>query len=479
MGEASGLLSAEKRAGLWKRAGKVGLAWAPFLAVFLGVMVWRAFLFGFHTYQPTLAGQLSASPLAALLGLVGRAVQDVWLTGAQAFALPFDVSGLAGFTARQAQVFWLLAGVSSLAGLVFFAAQRLPAGSRTERLQMAGLGLLALFLAGGPFWLTGLPISASFHTDRFTISFMLGAVLLVSGLLALLPRWAHILPLALLLGFSIGLQYRNSISYFKDWGTQRTLFWQMLWRMPGLKPGTVLLFNELPLVHYSDNSLTAPLNWIYAPENRTQQMSYVLYYPTVRLGAGLPDLQKGLAVIQPYLAADFRGDTSQVVVLYYQPPGCVRVMDPEVEAETWLVPLSLRQTLQLSTSGPIDPQGQARPPAQLYGGEPERNWCYYFEKADLARQQKDWQAAASLGEQAFASGDYPNDPVERFPFIEAYAHTGRWEQALQLTRDTQQIAPLYAKLACTLWARIERETPAGAERDRALLQAKEILACQP
>jgi hypothetical protein len=470
---------------------RVGLVYAPFLAIFLGVIVWRTFFFGFHTYQPSFMTDLRAAPLAALLGLAGRALGDLWLTAVQAWGLPFDFSGLAGFTARQVQIFWLAAAGGTLAGLGYFGLtrpappqdaavrRRTSSAPAWEGLSLALVGLLALLLAGGPFWLTGLPISSAFHTDRFTIAFMLGAVLLGVGLLGLLPlpRWAKVIPLVVVLGFSAGLQYRNSISYFKDWSTQRTLFWQMLWRMPGLKPGTILLFNELPVLHYSDNSLTAPLNWIYAPENHTTEMSYVLYYPTVRLGTGLPRLEKGLPVRQDYLAAEFQGDTSQVVVLYFQPPGCVRVMDPEVEAESWLVPPSLRETLKLSSTAPIEADGQAKPPPGLYGSEPERNWCYYFEKADLARQEQDWQAAARLGDQAFALGDYPNDPVERFPFIEAYAHTANWKRALELTRDTQQIAPLYAQLGCRLWARIERETTAGGERDTALQEAKVVLGC--
>jgi hypothetical protein len=206
-------------------------------------------------------------------------------------------------------------------------------------------------------------------------------------------------------------------------------------------------------------------------------MSYVFYYPTVRLGRGLPELTPGLPVKQNYLAASFTGSTSQVVVIYFQPPGCLRVMDPEVEADIWVVPPSLRETLKLATTAPILPGGDARPPAALYGGEPQRNWCYYFEKADLARQQGDWESAAALGDQAFALGDYPNDAMERFPFIEAYAHTGQWNRALELTRDTRDIAPLYARLGCKLWARIEREAPAGDAKESALAQAGEILGC--
>ena len=49
----------------------------------------------------------------------------------------------------------------------------------------------------------------------------------------------------------------------------------------------------------------------------------------------------------------------------------------------------------------------ADPPAQppyLLGPEPEHDWCYYFEKAELARQQADWQQVAMLGDQALGDG---------------------------------------------------------------------------
>jgi hypothetical protein len=229
-----------------------------------------------------------------------------------------------------------------------------------------------------------------------------------------------------------------------------------------------LLFNELPVLHYSDNSLTAPLNWIYAPENRTQQMSYVLYYPTVRLGDNLPGLQKGLPFELDYLAARFKGNTSQVVAFYFNPPGCLRVLDPEVEIENFIVPSYLRKAMVLSTTAPILPLGEPSLPKRLFGPEPEKNWCYYFEKADLARQQKDWQQVASLGDAAFALKDYPNDPTERLVFIEGYAHTGSWQKARDLTDLSARISPVAQNMACRLWARIAREVPPGTDRDTAV-----------
>ena len=41
----------------------------------------------------------------------------------------------------------------------------------------------------------------------------------------------------------------------------------------------------------------------------------------------------------------------------------------------------------------------------FYGPEPERDFCYYFEKAELARQFKDWDSVVKYGESALSLDD--------------------------------------------------------------------------
>jgi hypothetical protein len=116
----------------------------------------------------------------------------------------------------------------------------------------------------------------------------------------------------------------------------------------------------------------------------------------------------------------------------------------------------------------------------IYHPEPVHGWCYYFEKADLARQLGNWEEIAKLGDTAFKLEDHPNNPVERFVFIEGYAHTGEWERALKLSRDSYQVSKGYVgPLLCRLWERIEMETIDNTERDEALSEVKSILACKP
>jgi hypothetical protein len=64
------------------------------------------------------------------------------------------------------------------------------------------------------------------------------------------------------------------------------------------------------------------------------------------------------------------------------------------------------------------------PPASLFGAEPEHDWCYYYQQADLARQRGDWEAVHGYYQEALNLGLYPNDSVEWMPFAQAYTVLG-------------------------------------------------------
>jgi hypothetical protein len=93
---------------------------------------------------------------------------------------------------------------------------------------------------------------------------------------------------------------------------------------------------------------------------------------------------------------------------------------------------------------------------------------------------RDWPGVAALGEAAFALNDYPNDPVERFVFIEGYAHTGDWDRAWQLSVDSFRVSPEYiGPLLCRLWDRIARETAESPARETALMESRAKFGCLP
>jgi len=487
------LALAEEEPDWRRRLRRTLLAWAPYLLLFLGVGIWRAFFFPYQTqnYTPRLLLQFKEAPLAALSGLILTILADLWkvtfAAWGEALRLP-DVSVLGARTTGLYALVILAALAVLLPYLLRLDGGQEPA-PRHARLSGAGPaltgGVLALLIAGWPFWITRLAVGLDYPASRFTLSFVLGACLVAAGLLQALPvpRWGKAGLLALLLALSIGMQFATANEFRRDWSTQKNLFWQLAWRAPHLKPGTTVVSNDLPLHYYSDNSLAAPLNWLYAPDNRSQTMRYMFYYPTVRLGLGLKSLEKGIAIQQDYLAAAFHGSTDQIITIHYNPPACLRVLDPELDSQNGMLTPLMRSAAQISSRDAIlpasDAQPASRPPASMYDPEPAHGWCYFYEKADLARQQQDWQTVVDLGEQAFQLGDYPNDPAERLPFIEGYAHTGNWTRALELSEETRRITPMMRPVLCALWQRIAATTPATPEQQTSLQTARSALECQP
>ena len=72
------------------------------------------------------------------------------------------------------------------------------------------------------------------------------------------------------------------------------------------------------------------------------------------------------------------------------------------------------------------------PPSLVFGPEPSRNWCFYYEQADLARQRGEWNQVLDIGEQAKGQGFEPVDLIEWMPFLQAYAVAGDVDRLVNL-----------------------------------------------
>ena len=458
--------------------------WLPYLGVFILSVLFRLFVFNNQVYGMGLTGQLKSAPLETLTKLTQSilvtlrlVLKDAWL---QMFVLP-DVANIQGVM----NIYYLVIAAAILiatAGLLFIKRDELQTTRKNliDASWIIGLGLLAVFLSGWPFWLIGFTPSLAWPANRFTLPFAFGVSLICGGLIGLLP-WEklRIVLLVTLVSLAAGRQYLSARDYQQDWEIQKDLFWQMTWRAPGLKPNTLVLLNEGALDYYADNSLSAALNWIYAPDNHTDQIEYVLFYPTTRLKNALPELSMGIPIYYDYLAGEFHGNTSQTLALYYVPPGCLRILDSDIERLNRLIP---EQSLMRFASNISDPNLIVNEPhAQMpvvYGPEPEHDFCYYFEKADLARQFKDWDSVVKYGESALSLSDHPFEPAEQFVFIEGYAHVGEWERAVDLSVNSYEVLQdVVGRMLCRLWRRIGEETAPGLERSAALSEIESMFVC--
>lgn len=116
-------------------------------------------------------------------------------------------------------------------------------------------------------------------------------------------------------------------------------------------------------------------------------------------------------------------------------------------------------------------------PQDIFGPEPPHNWCYYFQRADLARQYKQWGQVLELWKQAGSMSSHIAYGPEYLPFIEAFANQGQWEQAVALTLKANDRTPDMSVVLCNNWLRITREAPASDAGTASWSRVREALAC--
>jgi hypothetical protein len=462
------------------------LNWLPYLVLWGAVTIWRLFIFNFqtHNYQMNLFQDLQNSPFKAMIALFKDIAISLRVVIIGAWGKIFQPINLSEVGLRTTLVTIFIVFMIMGAFTWYLWQNRKDIQPKSKGWSIILIGFIACLLGGVPWWLTGLPPTLAFPSDRFTLPFIMGVCMIIVGILIILPfkTWMKVVIMAILVASAVGSQFLVTNQFRRDWETQRRFFWQLAWRIPDLEPGTTLMANDLPVTYYSDNSLTAPLNWFWAPNNKSQEMAYLFLYPSQRLGKSLSSLFPDTPITVDYLAAKFTGNTSQVVSLVYNPPACLRILDKGLDSDNRMLSMDMQAAATLSSTQWINDEVRSAEnilPKNLYKIEPSHGWCYYYERADLARQEGNWNEVASLGDIAYNLNDYPNDPSEHFPFIEGYAHVGNWVRAIELTRHAQDISPVMSPLLCRLWHRIEISVPDSNEKTSTISSLYTEMGCLP
>jgi len=457
----------------------VFLHWLPYLAVLLSFFIWRVFIFKFPTkYKPILLSETIANPPATMLKILTTIVQDIFDTSLFAWQRTMsllkineiqDLSqtltlGLAIITGVLVAI-WLFNQERKIDGVENNAPIE---GNNTWAKSAIYIGLLSAVVAGWPFWSVGLEVNSDIGPDRFTLAFMMGVGLLSIGILEYLIRNpAHkIILISIFVGLAAGQHFGDANVLRRVHDAQGAFFHQLTWRAPDLKPGTILVTDKFPLSYSSDTSLTAPLNWIY---NRRPpySMQYAILELESRLGNVIPKLKPDVPILFGFRATKLPSSTSNLLVFNYSPPGCLRILDPALDLSATL-PELVASAASLSNLDQIvvDPQESVQVPRELFGPQPEPDWCYFYEKADLARQKGEWNIVLELGETAAKKGLAPAMSVEYLPFIEANLKTHRMPEAQQMTIKAWRNEPILQPILCTTWEKnLQMQILSNEERE--------------
>lgn len=434
--------------------------WLPYLAIWLIDAAWLSYFFldrSFGSYDV----EVVTEPVS-LLGIFKAVGEVIWKMG---FFIWAQVLALASktITAPSTLLTILLIGVTC--ALLFLYLKRWEnqdAPTGTPAFQMMLVGLAGILLGRLPSYAAGLPLTLQSTNDRFTISIMIGGSLFITGLVDILIRNLRVKTFvsAFLIALGIGQQFYNGNVFRRDWLNQQQFYSQLAWRIPAMEPGTLLITDQLPVDYETDLSFTAPINWIYAPQYTRSGLPHGLIYTEKRIRGSLASFNPGEEVKIYLRTVQFDGSTSKAVVLFMPENGCLRVLGSKWNDETTYAGQSrfLVKAIPLSNPDLIKIDSNDTPSLPFLPEAPHE-WCYYYARAELARQAQKWDQANSLLAEATSLGYQARDPFEWLVFIEAKAMSGDIRDAGELSERSFQSDQRTRKGVCQVWKRVQAASP--------------------
>jgi hypothetical protein len=444
-------------------AARVFLLALPYLLILGFYFWWRLIVFPGTIDISNYAGDFKflqdfgTSIPAGLLAVLTRGVLDLIYSTVQVW---FSVLGDPDAVTFQSKIAWFAFGMGAVIAAIFAFFHDATDDSRLEtageRRSLLLFGLWAFLVGGLPIWLTSKQLSTQGRwDDRFSLAPMLGAGILTIGLVAyfIQPRQRKLL-LGVLLAFSITTQALTVNRYRLDWSVQNSYYWQLAWRVPALAPGTAVISLEQPSPSIPGYDASFAMNILFDGKVADGMVPYWFFTNDRFLNF---EFKPGKAISYKDRNLRFIGNTAEAIAVVHQGESrCLQVLDT-VYAEQPFYASGQEQLVGVSNTSRILRNTYARkPPSSVFGPEPPHTWCYYFEKADLARQYLDWDAVLTLEKQARDAGHASKFGVEYIPFIEAHAHLGNWPEALRLSQTAQTSISEMEPLLCSTWERLSR-----------------------
>ncbi len=476
------MLISRKHGSLRQRLTRTLKTWALYTLIPIIFIVWNLFLFESQRQATSLGSQFSLllySPVQTTLAWLVN-----WLMSAvNVFIAPWAVP-LYQLSSRLQPAILLTAFALGglIAGLYLTLARYLPAQKTLRKkkdwrreamwlgLALALLGTIPVVLATRQIIFPGL--------SRYTLVSSVGvAIFAVACLQFITATWLRRGLLAALLVVSVATQFATGALRAQETASIRSFWWQVSWRVPQIEIGTTLVAHY-PIASVEESYFVwAPANLIYYPYNTHAEGDYLqpgIYAAisddeTVRkVLIGTPQEYENRRTIRTY--ANYR---NILILTQPTPESCVQVIDgmqPELSSFETADFIAMAPYSELER---VRPEGEFnQPPASVFGAEPDRGWCYLYEKASLARQQGDWELVLQLGEQAFSAGLAPADNIEWMPFLSAYTIAGQFERVESISNQIGD-SPFVRAQACTILNNIPGLDEAKLEQIQRLFCSEE------
>jgi len=341
-------------------------------------------------------------------------------------------------------------------------------------------GIAATLFGTLPVWLIGRQASLGLYGNRFGLAAMFGLSILLVGILEWLSDRvsAKNVVICLLIGLAIHTHLYTAKEFQNSWEKQRRVYWQLYWRAPNIEPGTAIIAPGEVFNYVGIYSTSMGIALLYPPTENPQNMAYWFFSMGRGLYTKTEELVAGTPLTDSIRNFSFEGNSKNALVFYLPGEGqCMRILTASDSFDKD-VPKILEPIISISNPERItnNPDRDWEPPKSIFGKEPEHTWCYFFEKAELARQSQDWEQILTIMYDAEQSGYSPANVKEYLPLLEAYLRTNQIDEAQTLTKKIKKLSDKVDDLTCNTWLNVLEANPSDA-LDAAYQNVEEELSC--
>jgi hypothetical protein len=430
----------------------------PYWIVTAGFLYWRVFIF---------AGSRNATDVSGLAGnylhnfrsmatqVTLETAKDFLDTSVFAwFVQPYQLFSYSSYSNLGFAL--LIAGIV-VASVLLYAflfkkwrgVEEEEAGTPGLRKNFLWIGALVILCAILPVTLSGRQVELYDSYKSYGLHPIPGVILFVVGMVLMLqPNFRQRILIALII-VSVATQVLNADTWEYFWDYQRQMWWQMTWRAPDIKDDTLVMAYSPGYNPEQDYEIWGPLNLIYNPTPAK--------IPAIQ--AEVLNVDTSYSILRGDVLNNFvrdiklHRDFNNLLLLTVSPySSCVHVIDGRLPVYSAREPLLVQQVGKYSHIDRIIPSGTSPiPPSSIFGSEPEHGWCYYYQKASLARQNGDWEEVSKIYSQVRKLKLETSDKSEMIPFFEALVNLGRYEDAKALyNKDIKGQSEMRLPLCATL-----------------------------
>lgn len=273
--------------------------------------------------------------------------------------------------------------------------------------QLFIIGLFSIIASLIPEILAGRYVRMFDVFDRYTITGIIGVTFIIVGFLLLkLSRNIFKWILIMLVALSITSNLMNGYWHKIMWDKQKDLWWQLYWRAPNIQNNAMFILDFPPIsqnilfkdiinkvkwyrFYWAEEQIWTAGNLFFNYNNPPSNHFHGDFLSDNGVSKKIKD--GSVETLNNRNIIYSRDYKNSIIIATPSDVSCLQILDGD----------------RLIRAEPI-----ILPPKHIFGSEPSHSWCYFFQKASLARQLKDWGKLSQLKEEVIKMGLRPKDPNE-------------------------------------------------------------------